>query len=158
MTKKQLFKLLENRELQKRIVSILLSREIVELKLPEKGALFSNITLTDEGKILIDQTVITEEFVAEYRNLFPPGKKGDLNGVTTKLQGLFTEVDVSEEDVMNATQLYLSEITDEKYCMQADYFIEKTTDGTLRQAIRQFLERIQEDDNSSEVKYGEQVI
>ena len=159
MTRKQLFKLFDDKDLQSRIVSILLSRELVSLKAPEGKYLFSNIELSDIGEELVEDSLITDQFVKEFRDLFPPGKRGDKNLVKERLQTLMMEVKTSKDQVLDAVKMYLSELTDSKYCQHAHYFIEKRLpDGTVRQTIRGHIERLQEGEEDLSPGYGQEIL
>lgn len=159
MTKKQIFKLFEDQDLQKRIVGILLSRELVELEDLNNEYSFSNIRLTTIAKAGFVNSAVTEEFVQSFRELFPPGKRGNLSLIRERLHALFTEMDISQEEVLEATRMYIYELTNIKYCQYAHYFIEKRLeDGTTRQTLREFLERVEETRESSSPRYGEELL
>lgn len=79
--------------------------------------------------------------IQQYRNKFPIGKKGDKEDVINKMTRLFfNRPTTTWETVMAAADLYLSEVSESKFVMRANNFLEKNGART----ITEYLERIEE--------------
>lgn len=121
--------------MQHRVCAILLLLQKAEL-IDENGELkYSNLTLFGD-----DVFIFEDGFIEEYRSLFPVGKKSTPAEVKDKMNVLFTEMDVTEDQVINATKHYLSTVSNPTFCEKAGNFISKIVDGTRRSTLREFLE------------------
>jgi hypothetical protein len=99
------------------------------------------VWVTRKGTLLLSQvaelfkdngTLVTEEnldeFINQYRMLFPVGKRAHKAALKTKFLKFFKNHDYSLDLILKATKKYVKEITDRdavQYMKQADYFIEK---------------------------------
>jgi hypothetical protein len=93
--------------------------------------------LEKKGYIKVDRksnkiTLITsgrrssEEWINEYRELFPPRKKGDRNTCIDKMdEFLHTNKKWDKDFIIGATKTYLEEQSSLKYTSEADNFIKK---------------------------------
>ena len=84
--------------------------------------------------------LFSDGFIDEYRSMFPVGKKSTPAEVKDKMGILFSELDITEEQVINATKHYLSTVSNPTFCEKAGNFISKLVDGTRRSTLREFLE------------------
>ena len=119
----------------------------------------SRFTLTDKGKQIIEETThqLRPEFIIKYRSLFPPHKKGDMSLVKDNLLWLLKNHNLTEEQVLGATNAYLRTVEDPRFCQQADFFIYKNqTNGVARTTILNFVneENIENEENG----YGWDVV
>lgn len=122
-------------DVQSRVCAILLLLQRAELNDKYGDLKYANLTIIGD-----DETIFSEGFIEEYRSLFPVGKKSTEGEVKHKLSILFSEVDTTEEQVLNATKHYLSTVTNLTYCEKAGNFISKQAEGTMRSTLREFLE------------------
>lgn len=94
-------------------------------------------SLTEKALNLLKLEVITNDWIEDWRNLFPKGYKqgsiplrGDRASIEKKFKKFFRTYDFTTEEIMQATKRYLKEQseTDYSYCKVAQYLIDK--DGT----------------------------
>lgn len=157
MTKRELLQLISSPEVFEKVSELLTSMGLMTV--PEKGKNLSQMALTLKGRETLKSKslMISPEFVRKFRTKFPVGKKGDANLAASNLSWLFTNYEITEEQVLAATDLYLSTIEDIKFCQQADLFIYKTLPGgAIRNTILTFLEDLEtgEDNKVDEEGFG----
>ena len=112
--------------------------------LTETDALFRK-TKPIAGPDLIGEGYM--ERIKEYRSKFPVGKKGDQEEVVNKIARLiYKNPTVTIDTILQATDLYLSEVSEQKYTMKAGNFIEK--DGA--HAIMEYIERITDGESTED--------
>lgn len=97
--------------------------------------------------------------IKEYRDLFPPNKKSSTSEIISKFSQLLNkQPDITWNDVIEATKLYLSEQQDDKYRMKAGNFIKVQRGGNDIYTLSEFIERIKEGEKeqskTSFIKYG----
>lgn len=96
----------------------------------------------------------------EYREKFSsantgePGKMGTLSNVIMKMKRfMLTYPEVTKELILEATDLYIANMTNRKYLKQADYFIFKIEQsGDEQSLLSVWVEEAKQQDNKSEGK------
>lgn len=161
MTKKELFKLVLDKETFSHLAYLLMSLDLI--KIPDKeDPNLSRLVLTAKGKeILKSKTLsIDPAFIRKYRSLFPVGKKGDASLTAQNLAWLLSNYDFTEDQIIKATNSYLGTVDNMRYCQQADLFIYKTLPGgAIRNTILTFLEELDVDVNTEEEEgYGCEIV
>lgn len=144
MTKRELLQLISSPEVFEKVTELLTSNGWITL--PEKGKNLSQMALTYKGREILKSKslAISPEFVKKYRTKFPVGKKGDANLTVSNLAWLFNNYELTEDQVLRATDLYLNTIGDVHFCQQADLFIYKALPGgAIRNTILTFLEDLE---------------
>jgi hypothetical protein len=161
MTKKEILRLILDPEVFSHLSYLLISLDLVTIPNKEEPSI-TRLVLTKKGKeILKSKTLsIDAAYVRKYRSLFPVGKKGDANLTAQNLGWLFANHDVTSEQILKATELYLGTVDDMKYCQQADLFIYKTLPGgAVRNTILTFLDDLETGEtNTDEEGYGCQIV
>lgn len=162
-----------------RIAQTLLSIESVRKEitlLQSLGLLNSSLIITQQGEQIV--TSLEELFrktkpkdgvdnlgadyltkIKEYRELFPANKKSSTSEIVNKFSKLLNkQPDITWNDVIEATKLYLSEQQDDKYRMKAGNFIMVQRGGNDIYTLSEFIERIRdgekEQEKTSFIKYG----
>jgi len=98
---------------------------------------------------LLGEEYLTE--IASYRNKFPKMKKATIAEVSEKFAKLFyMNPGLDWPTIQSATDLYLSEIVEEKYTMKASNFIMVQKAGVNNYTILEYIERIQNGDDASD--------
>jgi hypothetical protein len=85
-------------------------------------------------------------WVEEYRKLFRsvrPDRAGTSISCTKRMKEYFKDnPSVRKDDVMEATRLYLKELTNPDYLQGADYFIKKGVGAAVTSKLTEYVERI----------------
>lgn len=139
-----LSKFLLDGDLQSRFLSILASRELVSPKIMGDTLQLGTVVLTPKGKeFLLSSVEVDLEFIAEYRKLFPTGRRGTPDELSAKFRVLFKEMpNVTPEDIIKATKKYMNTVESDTFCEKAGNFISKQdTDRSRRSTLREFLEQ-----------------
>jgi hypothetical protein len=81
------------------------------------------------------------EKVRAYRAKFPADRKSSDDEVSGKIAKLFRKgPDITWDIIMQAADLYLGSITEERYCMKAGNFIENNVNNT--HTVMEYIERV----------------
>jgi hypothetical protein len=139
--KKEILKLLQLPEMEKAVCATLITQGYCSGEL-KYGAL--KVTVKGADKIRFTR-LISDEFVTEFRNLFPPGRKASFEEVMSKLSDLFSENDYTEEMVISATTMYLGSLNNLMYCEKAGNFISKREGGTIRSTLKEYIELLSDE-------------
>lgn len=108
------------------------------------------LSFLDNFKMNVEQEV-SEDFINCYRNKFSrknimvSGKMGNGKDLTRKFQEFYKEYNFSTDVILKATDLYISELTNPIYCMQADHFIYKEEVHNNRRVSKSRLAQYCED-------------
>jgi hypothetical protein len=108
---------------------------------------------TKKKKEVVNPEDLDEQKIKEYREKWPKHLKATPKGITEKFGWLFREYPEYAgkwDDILEATNLYLSE-ADSKWMYRADHFIIKQVTGGNRYALNEFLERVQSGEKKEEV-------
>lgn len=147
--RKDIQKLLELPEIQNRVSSILIARDLVRGVSADNssGFFYTELTVTKKGLEAIKEGVeIPDKFITEMRTAFPIGKRSSSDEVKAKLTSLlFENPAIQLEDIKAAYELYLSRVADLTYCEKAGNFISKQEKGSVRQTIKEYLEEVREE-------------
>lgn len=125
-------------------------------KVTERGEqiLSSLDSLYRKTKPTVSTTLLGEEYlneIATYRSKFPKAKKATIAEVSEKFAKLFyMNPGLDWPTIQSATDLYLSEIVEEKYTMKASNFIMVQKGGVNNYTILEYIERIQNGDDASD--------
>jgi hypothetical protein len=113
---------------------------------------YEELVLTEQGRTSIKSKDVLPDpvFIKRYRDLFPAGKKSSEEDVTGKMSIVLKKY--TEEEVIAATELYFSKLSDSTYSETASYFISKKLPDGVRSTLREYLELIKE--SSLEIKAG----
>lgn len=144
--RKDLVNILSSEKIQHRVVALLIGLGYAELKEGEEY-IYKNLKFTKEGRDLISSSVVIDpEFIKEFRSLFPPGKKSSETEVTDKMRVLFLEYpNLEPEKVIEATNYYLSTVSEQTFCEKAGNFISKQLkSGATRSTLREFLQELED--------------
>ncbi len=112
-----------------------------------------NYDLTKLGTLIVEnekvsiQEIDITPFAQEYRKLFKdvnPARTGDLQTVKVKLSRFMEQYDSSQEEILAAVNLYISELSDSNFIKGADNFIFfKHKDSSIEQsALLNYITRI----------------
>lgn len=95
----------------------------------------------------------TDWILDEYREKFSydstgeAGKMGDASAVVIKMQRfMLTHPELTKEQILEATDMYIQSVTNKKYLKQADYFIfkkESHTDASEVSSLYSWIEEVQ---------------
>lgn len=100
-----------------------------------------------------DDSWIEEEYREKFSssNIGEPGKMGTLSNVIMKMKRFrLTYPNVTKEQILDATDLYISNTSDKKYLKQADYFIFKIEkSGDEQSLLSVWIEEAKQQDNKS---------
>lgn len=108
------------------------------------------LSFLDNFKMNVEQEV-SEDFINCYRNKFSrknimvSGKMGNGKDLTRKFQEFYKEYNFSTDVILKATDLYISELNNPIYCMQADHFIYKEEVHNNRRVSKSRLAQYCED-------------
>jgi hypothetical protein len=108
------------------------------------------LSFLDNFKMNVEQEV-SEDFINCYRNKFSrknimvSGKMGNGKDLIRKFQEFYKEYNFSTDVILKATDLYISELTNPIYCMQADHFIYKEEVHNNRRVSKSRLAQYCED-------------
>ena len=154
MLRKDLEKLI--RLVEPQLIGILISNGYVSSKKKK----FSDITFTQKGKSAIGMgdMLITDEWLQEWRSLWPTGKKGTPRAVRDKLNRFMMENDCSLEQVTKCAEYWLAE-HQSPYCGHAGNFFYKLEQGNTEiSRCTEVLEIIKEIDKDSINVYDDNLI
>lgn len=161
MTKKDILKLTLHPDVFPHVASIFVSLGILSNYRGE-GCDMDKLLLTAKGRELLKKEGLKKadlEFVASYRDLFPPYRKGNVNTVIHNMNWLFANYSFKPEEVIEATKEYLASI-DQKFCQHADHFIYKQMpNGAIRTTLVDFIEASKTAENEpKEDGYGNELV
>jgi len=108
--------------IEKQIVGILIAKGWAK----SKEYSFSTLTLTPMGKREINSSdpLITDDWIKQWRNLWPPNMRGQVSVIREKLNNFLMEYNVTLEEITQATEKHLS-ANQAPYCGKAIYFFLK---------------------------------
>jgi len=136
----KLFKVLEQP-----ILNILIARGYIK----PKCSRFSQALLTQVGKAKINQSdsLVTEEWIASWRELWPREMRSSSKVIRDRLNTFLLGNDVNPDDIVLATEKWLEDNAS-PYCGKAMYFFSKETkDGHVSRCL-EYVEKIKDDDNT----------
>lgn len=112
---------------------------------------FSGLKLTNTGKGLldVDDLIITEEWIKEWRFMWPVGKRGNQNVVRDKLSTFIMEKDCSLNEIIDATNLWFQK-NDPMYVGNANNFFYKQEKDITVSRCEEYLEMLKEESSSSD--------
>lgn len=135
---------------------------LVSMKTKNDGNLRNpeNYSLTEKGyemcdlpipkELLVDEELLSNiERKYSFDELGVYGKKGSRSILKTNIKKLKEIIEFTDSQLLDAIDLYLSEVENKKYCRQSEYSIFK--DGTFH--ILPYLERIKEGETLNQVKW-----
>lgn len=115
--------------------------------------------LTPEAMVLIgeDDELVTEEWIQEWRKLWPKGQRGDMGVIRKKLNRFLQEEDVTLKEISRATEAYIAAQSNPKYAGTANNFFYKQDNeqGGVISRCQQWIEDIDED---NEVSFGNELL
>lgn len=137
-------------DLDKMLKAKVIKEDDEELKITNKGSRLLNQALDlfkDNGVLVTEENI--DEFISEYRLLFPVGKRAHKSALKIKFQKFFKNHDYSFDMILKATKKYIKDLQERDsltYMKQADYFIEK--DGTSM--LLNIISELEESTSTSE--------
>jgi len=137
-------------DIDKMIKAKVIKEEEDGLRVTNKGARLLNQAMDlfkDNGVLVTEENI--DEFISEYRLLFPVGKRAHKAALKTKFQKFFKNHDYTFDMILKATKKYIKDLQDRDsltYMKQADYFIEK--DGTSM--LLNIISELEESPSSAE--------
>lgn len=149
--KKELIKLLETEEMQNRVGGLLVAKGYAKKINHTKGFKYSNLELTKDGSSEIGKSEkidISDEWLDNFRSLFPEGRKGNKAIIKEKAQRFMIENECSLEDIQAALTRYIR-VTDPQYVCRANNFFYKKEPG---QEEESYCEEFLRTDNSDIVE------
>lgn len=125
-------------------------------KVTEKGeqVLSSLDALFRKTKPAVSTTLLGDDYLNQvtiYRNKFPKLRKATIAEVSEKFAKLFyMNPGLDWPTIQSATDLYLSEMTEERFTMKASNFIMVQKGGVNNYTILEYIERVQDGDDASD--------
>lgn len=118
-------------------------RNIENYHFTEKA--YTDLSLEVPVELKIQESLVKKiEEKYSYTNLGVFGKKGNSEVLKKNLKKLKEKTKFTDDELLKAIDLYLSEVENKKYCRQADYTIFK--DGEF--FILEYLERVKNGEGS----------
>ena len=123
-------------------------RNVENYFLTEKGYELLGLPIPEEFQVKEELlSKIEEKF--SYQELGVFGKKGSRTTLKNNIKKLKEIIKFTDKELLEAIDLYISEVENKKYCRQSDYCIFK--DGTFH--ILEFLERIKKGETLNHVNF-----
>ena len=140
--RKEVVDLLSTSEIQKRVISLLKALDLVK-----GGDKYSNIKLSKKAREVIDTDIqISEEFIEDLRNIFPPGHRGNRNDVSSRVERFLRENrEFNEADILKAATRWVSD--KQEYCGYLHYFLYKKVGGFEQSRCLEYCELVKDEPN-----------
>jgi len=148
MIRKDLEKLL--RYLEPQITGLLTANGLIE----KNAKKFSEIKLTQKGRSIsgFSDPIITEEWLKEWKNMWPVNYRGTTSAIREKLNRFLMEHDVQLEEIISATEHWLME-NKTPYHGSAQNFFYKKESGVEVSRCEEYLEIIKEKGESPDYDF-----
>jgi hypothetical protein len=133
--------LLKNPEVERRVISILESLNLVK----PGASCYSKLVVTKSGTDDINVRLVEEEDVEKLRKIFPPGKRSNVKLIREKMTRFLQEhPEVTVDKILKAAYLWVYDKGE--YCGDAQYFFfKKERDGTELSRCLEFLDYVEPD-------------
>lgn len=144
--KKEIIDLISTSEIQKRIISLLQTMDLVG-----SGDKYSNVQLSKKGREMVKTDIqITPEFIEKLRTVFPPGHRGNRQDVTSRVERFLRENrNFSQDDVLEAATKWVAE--KQEFCGYLHYFLYKKENGFEQSRCHEYCELIKESNGDSSI-------
>lgn len=140
--------------MEKPVIGILQAHNLIT----RKSKKLDTAELTPEAKVIIgdDDELITDEWINQWRSLWPSGMRGDKAIIRKKLNRFLQEEDVELDTIVRVTERYLASQSEPKYAGNANYFFYKETKDGVVSRCKQWLE--EETMNPTPNLYGDEIV
>jgi len=138
---------------EKQIIGLLQAHNLVT----KKSKTLQTAQLTPEAQVLIGQgdELVTEEWINNWKRLWPPRQRGNTAVIRDKLNRFIREEEVELDKIVEVTKRYLEDQSEDKYAGNANYFFYKRTDDGEISRCKDYLEVVNEKPQIDEIFGGE---
>lgn len=152
MTKEEILELAEKAKECGVPGRLILHKYVRVVNLEKSHTDYDNLEITNKGKILLGKEVKDMEllWINEYRDKFKncnPDRIGDKQNCIKNMKTFMEIYDYTKEQIMEATDNYIYQLTDFNYIMKADLFISKYENGVYKSRLLNYCENLSKIDN-----------
>ena len=140
-------------KVEKQIIGVLQAHNLVT----KKSKKLQSAELTPEAQVLIGQgdELVTDEWILEWRKLWPSRQRGNMAIIRRKLNRFIREEEVELDKILQVTKRYLEDQSEDKFAGNANYFFYKKTDDGEISRCQEYLEVVNDKSEPDEIFGGE---